>query len=250
VKIAVFITCLTDAHYPRAGVAMVKVLERLGHEVVFPSAQTCCGQPMFNNGFRDEARSLAQHMIGVFEPFSCVVTPSGSCAAMVCEHFPSLFEEGSSWHLRACQLAAKTFEFSQFLTDELAVDLAALGVKWDGGVVQHASCHLRSIGAMTCGERLLDQIEGVRREPMENAEQCCGFGGTFSIKHEQISAEMVRDKVDAIKKADAETLVCSDAGCSMNIEGACRREGVAVRVVSLAEVIAEGMGLLSGGGGR
>ena len=186
-------------------------------------------------------------MIGVFETVECVVTPSGSCEAMVCEHFPSLFDEGSSLHLRARKLAERTFEFAQFMTDRLEVDLTALGVTWEGGVVHHASCHLRGIGAMTCAQTLLQQIKDIRCEPMENAEQCCGFGGSFSIKHEEVSAEMVWDKVAAIEKVDATTLVCSDAGCAMNIEGACRRKGVPVRVLSIAEVIAEGLGLLPKG---
>jgi len=249
VRIALFITCLTEQFYPRAAVAIVKVLEHLGHTVEFPAAQTCCGQPMFNNGLHDDARDLARRMIEIFAPAEHVVTPSGSCAAMVREHFLHLWPERSGEHRAALALAAKTSEFVEFLTKVERVDLRAMRVRWPGSVTYHRSCHLRSLGLCDEAETLLDQIEGVRRVPLPRAEQCCGFGGTFAVNYPQISAGMVSDKVSAIRETNAERLVCNEAGCGMNIAGACRRALPEVSLITIGEVIAQGLGLLPREGG-
>ncbi len=252
-KVALFITCLTDAYFPRAGVAVVKVLEHLGHEVEFPRAQTCCAQPMFNNGFHPEARALARRLLDVFDPFETVVTPSGSCAAMIREHYPHLFEGHPTTLARARSLASRTFEFSEFLLKVLRVDLRSLDVRWQGDVTTHSACHLRALGLVGVSESLLDQVQGLSHVAPDNAEQCCGFGGTFSVKYPQISAGMVAEKVAGIRATHRATLVCNEAGCAMNIAGACRRAGTPVHVTSLAEIIAEGLGLLpraSGGVGE
>lgn len=243
-QIALFVTCLTDTFYPRTGAAVVKILERLGHTVVFPAEQTCCGQPMWNNGYHDETRALAKRMIEVFEPYETVVTPSGSCAAMIRDYYEEAFEHDEVWREKAKQLAGKTYEFVEFLVKVLKVDLREFGAKWDGRVTYHYSCHLRGIGMTDEAVRLLEQIQGVDFIPLEKTEQCCGFGGTFAMKYDEISGEMVRDKVECIRKTGADTLVCNDAGCSMNIAGACRRNQCDVGVKSLAEIIAEGMNLL------
>jgi L-lactate dehydrogenase complex protein LldE len=244
VKVALFITCLTDAYFPRAGIAVVKVLEHLGHTVEFPAAQTCCGQPMFNNGFTSDARDLARHMIDVFEPYSTVVTPSGSCAAMIREHYPHLFAGDPTTAARAVALAARTYEFSEFLTKVLHVDLRTRGVRWEGDVTSHSACHLRTLGLTGVADDLLRQIPGVHLTPLPNAEPCCGFGGTFAVKYPQISGGMVGEKVASIKATGCRTVVCSEAGCGMNLAGACRRAGSDVRFISLPEIIAEGLGLL------
>ncbi len=246
-KVALFITCLTDNYYPRAGIAVVKVLEHLGHEVEFPAAQTCCGQPMYNNGFHDEARDLARRMIEVFEPFETVVTPSGSCAAMIRDYYPGLFAEGSRERRAAESLAARTFEFVEFLVKRLNIDLPSLDVRWDGTATYHYSCHLRGIGMKDETAQLARQIDGLEFAPLDKTEQCCGFGGTFAMNYPQISGGMVREKVGHIRDTKAHTLICNDAGCSMNIAGACRREGVDIRIRSLAEIIAEGLGLMDRG---
>lgn len=249
-KIALFITCLTDAYFPRAGVAVVKVLEHLGHEVEFPRAQTCCAQPMFNNGFHPEARDLARRLIDVFEPFQTVVTSSGSCAAMIREHYPHLFADEPAALALARALASRTFEFSEFLLKVLRVDLRSLGVQWQGDIVTHSACHLRPLGLVGVAETLLDQIHGLSHVPPANAEQCCGFGGTFSVKYPEISAGMVGEKAASIAATGRRTLVCNEAGCAMNIAGACRRAGTPVHLTSLAEIIAEGLGLLPRDGGE
>jgi L-lactate dehydrogenase complex protein LldE len=243
-RIALFITCLGETFYPRAGIAAVRVLEHLGHCVEFPEAQTCCGQPMLNNGYHREAAALARRMIGIFEGYDAVVTPSGSCAAMVREQFHRLLTGDEAWLRRADAIASRTFEFVEFLTRVLKVDVAALGVRWEGSVACHTACHLRSLGLAGEGESLLRKIPGVHVTPVDGAEQCCGFGGLFAVKYPQISGAMVADKIANIRKAGCPVVVCSEAGCAMNIEGACRRTGSAPKFISHAEIVAEGLGLL------
>jgi len=242
--VAFFVTCLTDTFYPRAGIAAVKVLRHLGCTVDFPETQTCCGQPMYNNGLHAETRDLARRMIDVFEPYPCVVTPSGSCAAMVRDYYCELLEEDHAYHEAAAALANKTYEFVEFLVKVLKVDLKKLDVKWPGKVTYHYSCHLRGIGISDEAVQLMRQIEGLEYTRLEKMDQCCGFGGTFAMKYPQISGEMVRDKVQCIVATGAPMVVSNDAGCTMNIAGACRRQQVDVGFKSLAEIIAEGMGLM------
>ena len=242
--IALFITCLTDQFYPRSGIAVVKVLEHLGHRVVFPEAQTCCGQPMFNNGYHADARDLARRMIRVFGDYEAIVTPSASCAAMIRQHYPSLFVDGSDERSQAEAFAKKTYEFVEYLVKVHDIDLRALDVKWQGRATYHYSCHLRGLGVHDESEQLIGHVQGMEYQPLSQPQQCCGFGGTFAVKYPQISTAMVRDKVGDIRQTGARTLVCNEAGCSMNIAGACRRDGLDIRTKSLAEIIAEGLGLL------
>ena len=251
-NVSLFITCLGDSYYPRAGIAAVKVLEHLGCRVDFPAAQTCCGQPMFNNGFADEARILATRMIRVFADSERVVTVSGSCAAMIRDYYPGLFEGDAAMKQAAVALAGKTFEFSEFLLKELRVDPARLGVRWPAGgrVTYHYSCHLRGLGVTDEAVRLLRGVEGVDFVPLQGAEQCCGFGGTFATKYSEISGAMVRDKVEAIRASGAATVVSSEPGCTMNIAGACRRGSCDVAFKSLPEIIAEGLGLMERDGAK
>ncbi len=246
-KVSLFITCLTDTFYPRSGIAAVKVLEHLGCTVDFPQAQTCCGQPMFNNGFHTDARALAERMIRVFEHSEYVVTPSGSCAAMIRDNYPEIFHGDHAWEHAAQGLAGKTYEFIEFLVKVLKVDLKALGAKWSGDVTYHYSCHLRGLGVTDEAVQVMRQIEGLNFTPLEKAEQCCGFGGTFAVKFPEISGTMVRDKVGCIAATKAATVVSNDAGCTMNISGSCRREKVDVKFESLAEIVAESLGLMEVG---
>jgi len=243
-KVALFVTCLTDTFYPRAGIAVVKVLRHLGCDVTFPEQQTCCGQPFWNNGYKAETRKLARHMIEVFEDAQTVVTPSGSCCAMVRDYYAELFEDDPAWAARADQLITKTREFVEFLVKDLKVDLRALGCQWPGQATYHYSCHLRGIGMTDEAEQLIAQIDQLQYQPLEKKEQCCGFGGTFAIKYPEISGSMVRDKVDCIQKSGATTVISNDAGCTMNISGSCHREGKPQQFIHIAEVLAEGLGLL------
>ncbi len=241
---ALFVTCLTDQFYPRVGRAAVAVLEYLGCNVSFPADQTCCGQPFYNNGYFNEARRLAQRMIGVFDRAEVVVTPSGSCCAMVHEQFPRLLGDDPQWAERGAAMVNKTHEFVAFLVHTLKADLRELGCRWDGHATYHYSCHGRGIGLTDEAVRLMSQIEGLRYTPLEKMDQCCGFGGTFAIKFAEVSGAMATDKADCITASRAEVCVCNDAGCAMNIAGQLHRNGAPVRVMHLAEIIAEGLGLL------
>lgn len=243
-NVALMITCLTDTFYPRTGIAVVKVLERLGCTVAFPEEQTCCGQPMWNNGFHDESRALAKRMIEAFHGSEYVISPSGSCTAMVREYYPLMFEDDPAWAAEAKAMADKTYEFIEFLVKVLKVDLRELGVRWDGEVTYHYSCHLRGLGVTDEAAQLMRQIDGLTYTPLEKADQCCGFGGTFAMKYPQISGSLARDKAACIDASGADTVVSNDAGCTMNIAGTCRRQKVGVGFISLAEILAEGMGLL------
>ncbi|MHC4993665.1 MAG: (Fe-S)-binding protein [Planctomycetota bacterium] len=249
-KVSLFVTCLTDTFYPRVGEAVVRVLEKLGCELDFPAAQTCCGQPMFNTGCHDEARKLARNLITVFEDSEVVVSPSGSCCAMIREYYAhELFKDDPHWRGRAETLAAKTYEFAEFLLNVLRVDLKELGCVWPGEeaavkTTYHYSCHLRGLGMTDEAVRLLSMIRGVDYVPLVKSEQCCGFGGTFAVKYPEISGSMVADKVSCVSDTGADVLVCNDGGCALNIEGALRRNGKAVTTKHIAQIIAEGLGLM------
>lgn len=242
-NVALFVTCLTDQFYPRVGVAVTKILEHLGCRVHFPQAQTCCGQPFSNNGFSDEARDLAKRHIQTFGAYDYVVTPSGSCCAMVREQYPHLFHGDPDWEPAAKRAAATTFEFVEFLDKVLNVDLSQLTLPEPRTITFHYTCHSRSIGMKDEAVRMLRQIGNVDFRPLEKTDQCCGFGGTFAMKYPAISGAIVEDKVQCIAATQASTTVVNDAGCSMNIAGMCHRHGVQTRVTHLAELIAEAMGL-------
>lgn len=249
-QIALFVTCLADTFLPRHAIAVVKVLEHLGHEVVFPEAQTCCGQPQYNNGYHDEARRLARRMVRVFEPYETIVTPSGSCAAMIRDYYADLFPLGSPERQAARRLAERTCEFVEFLTRVEGIDardpqaLSKLGVTWEGSATYHYSCHLRGIGMTDEAARLAEQIDRLTFTPLDKVDQCCGFGGTFCLKYPQLSGAMTREKVECVRQTGATTLIVNDPGCAMNLAGACRRAKLGVEVKSLAEILAEGLGLL------
>lgn len=251
-QISLFVTCLTDLFYPDVAECVVRVLRRLGHRVDFPTAQTCCGQPAINSGFLDEARSVAGRMMDVFEDAETVVTPSGSCCSIVREYYPHLFEHDPTMHARAVAMANKTFEFTEFLQKRLKVDWS----KWDlrcpaATATFHYSCHNRGIG-MTPEDvlGLLNEFRDLDYRPLEKMEQCCGFGGTFSVKHGDISGSMVRDKIACIKATGATLLVCNDGGCSMNIGGAARREGLDIEIRHIAQLLDQAMSNGQAGGGR
>ena len=234
-QLSLMITCLGDVVRPEVGKAVVRLLRRLGHEVDFPQAQTCCGQPFYNSGFSDLARAQAQHTIGAFAGERTVVVPSGSCAAMVKVEYPHLFEEGSEWHARAVELANRTFELSDFLVNRLGI--TDVGAKFEGKVTYHYACHLRGLGLQTEAEKLIRGVEGLTYVQAAHEDQCCGFGGSFSVRYPQISTAMVADKTRCILATGADAVVSTDAGCLMNIGGKLHREGREIRVMHLAELL-------------
>ncbi|MBX7168673.1 MAG: (Fe-S)-binding protein [Pirellulales bacterium] len=234
-RVALMITCLGDVIRPGAGQATVRILRRLGHEVEFPEQQTCCGQPFFNSGFFDLARAQARHTIEVFKGDLPVVVPSGSCAAMVKLEFPHLFADDPPWLERAQELAARTYEFSDFLVNRLGV--LDVGARYDGTVTYHYACHLRGLGLVDEAERLLAHVAGATLVPLARHDQCCGFGGSFAVRYPQVSGAMVDDKARAICATDARCVVATDAGCLMNIGGRLHRQGQAIEVLHLAELL-------------
>ncbi len=250
-RVSLLATCLVDLFAPQAAVAVVRVLRRLGVEVDYPQQQTCCGQPAYNNGHFDEARAVARHMIEVFEPSELVVLPSSSCCAMVRRHYEKLFADDPVMRQRAQRLAAKTFEFTELLRSRLWDDLSRWQLRYDAAVTYHYSCHLRMLDITDEPVQLLRQIEGLDYRPLVKQDQCCGFGGAFAFRFPPISASLVADKVECISATGAETVVCSDMGCAMNIAGQCRRQGLAVRVRHIAELLDEAMlnGRRNGGSG-
>ena len=242
-NVALFITCLTDQFYPHVGVAVTKILEHFGCRVSFPEAQTCCGQPFFNNGFHDESRELAKRFVQVFEPYEYIVTPSGSCCAMVREQFEFLLKGDHAYEHGLHHITSRTYEFVEFLDKVLKVDFSQFNLPKPEPVTYHYTCHLRGIGVKDEGVKLLKQIGGVDFKPLEKTDQCCGFGGTFAVKYPEISGAIVEDKVACIAATKARTTVCNDAGCSMNISGMCHRRGVDTKVRHMAELIAEALGI-------
>jgi len=242
-RVALFVTCLTDQFYPRVGVAITKILEHFGCAVEFPPAQTCCGQPFFNNGFHREARQLAKRMVDIFGSFDYVVTPSGSCCAMVREQYHQLFGGDGDWEQPMHRLAMRTFEFVEFLDKVLKVDFSQFKLPGARSVTYHYTCHLRGLGVKDEGVRLLRQIGNVQFKPLEKTDQCCGFGGTFAVKYPAISGAIVDDKVNCIAATGADTLICNDTGCTMNIAGMCHRRGIDTSVRHIAELMADAMGI-------
>ena len=231
------ITCLGDALFPDVGVATMKLLRRLGVTVDFPEAQTCCGQPHFNSGFHHEARDLAKHTIHAFAKSPLVVTPSGSCAAMVKLEYPELFHHDPVWHGRAEDLARRTHELSDYLVNVLGIE--DTGSRLDARATYHMACHLRGLGITTEPLRLLTNVRGLDLRPLERHDECCGFGGSFSVRFPEISGAMVNDKAAFVEKTGAEVVIATDAGCLMNIGGCLRRRQSGVRIMHLAEVLAQ-----------
>ena len=236
VDVALFVTCLVDLFRPTVGFAAVKLLEDAGCRVHVP-AQSCCGQPAYNSGDNAGARAIAAQVIAAFDGFEYVVAPSGSCAGMIKEHYPALFEGDAAMGARARDLAGRTYELISFLADVRGVESVAAA--HDGAVTYHDSCSsLREMGVKEQPRRLLGLVAGLELRELGGAEECCGFGGTFCVKYPDISLKMVDDKIADIEKTGAETVLAGDLGCLMNIAGRLRRTGSRIQARHVAEVLA------------
>ncbi len=236
-RVSLFVTCIIDQLFPNVGIAMAGVLERAGCTVDFPEDQTCCGQPAFNSGYHDEARTVARHFLKVFADAEYIVVPSGSCTSMVSHHFADIFKEFPSELAAAHKLEPKVYEFSTFLTDVLKIE--DVGAHFDGIVTYHDSCHaLRELKIKDGPRRLLANVKGLELREMDIAQECCGFGGTFSVKFPELSGSMARTKIESIKKTGANTVVSIDSSCLMQLRGALSRAGLPVQTMHLAEVLA------------
>jgi L-lactate dehydrogenase complex protein LldE len=215
---------------------MTNVLERIGCEVDFPPDQTCCGQPAFNSGFREDARTVGRHFLKVFRDCEHIVVPSGSCTAMVNHHFEDLFADDPETLAEVRAMKSRVWEFSQFLLEVAGLD--DVGARCEKLVTYHDSCHaLRELKIKDGPRRLLANVKGLRLQEMDKAEECCGFGGTFSVKFPDVSGSMVETKVESILRTGAEAVVSIDSSCLMQIRGALSRAGASVGAMHLAEVL-------------
>jgi L-lactate dehydrogenase complex protein LldE len=240
--VQLFITCLGEQFFPGVLEKMVALLERQGCQVQFPGDQTCCGQPLYNSGFEDEARKIARRWLEAFRHSpGPIISPSGSCVDMVRHHFPELFPPGTLEHDLAVETAARTFEFTEFLVRELGV--IGLGARFPHKVTYHASCHyLRGLGLDREAKLLLEAVHGLELLPLNEADTCCGFGGAFSVIYPEVSRAMMERKVQNILASGAEAVVACDAGCLMNIGGGLRKAGSQIRALHIIEVLAANEG--------
>ena len=239
-RVQLFGTCLVDSFFPEVGEATVRIFNKFGVDFTFPKAQTCCGQPAFNAGYLIESRDAAEHFINTFSGADMIVTPSGSCAAMVRHHYPELFQDDPLMLEAARKVGERVYELSQFLVNVLRVHEAAL--TGSGSVTYHSSCHLtRTLGVVQEPELLINAIKGMDFRPMPDATRCCGFGGVFMAKLPEISMAIADDKAESIIATGADIVTGCDCGCLMNISDALKKRGSAVKVKHIAELVAEAL---------
>ncbi len=235
-KITLFIPCFVNTCFPKAGIAMVQVFERLGHEVDYNEEVVCCGQPAFNSGYWDEARPVAERTLGLLKQSDVVVSASGSCGAMIKVFYPELFA-GRPQEADARELAGRCFEFSDFLVNQLGV--TDLGARFPAKVTFHDGCHgLRELGVKSQPRRLLENVRDLELIEMKEAESCCGFGGTFAAKFPMISTAMGEVKCASALETGADYIISNDSSCLMQIQGLLDRQGRSLRTLHLAEVLA------------
>lgn len=238
-RASLFITCYNDTLFPETGRAVVRLLERLGVDVEFRPAQTCCGQMHANTGFRGEAFSLAKRMVRLYQDAEAVVIPSSSCVAMIRDQYPYLIDEMGTAELRSAfnALLPRVFELSEFLVDRLGVE--DVGAYFPHRVTYHASCH--GLRALQLGDRpfrLLRKVRGLELVQLENMDRCCGFGGTFAVKNAEVSSAMLTEKLQNVITTRAEFCTALDNSCLMHIGGGLHREFAPVRTIHLAEILA------------
>lgn len=239
--VSLFVTCIIDMIYPHTGVSVVKILEHLGVEVRFPTGQTCCGQPAFNAGFWPDARQVAVQFLSAFADAEVIVAPSGSCASMVRHYYPEMFKDDPEWHERAVWAASITWEFTEFLVDGLGVtdfDAKLPPTR----VAFHDACHgLRLMHLKDQARLLAAAVDGVTLTELDGADQCCGFGGLFSVKMPDISGAMLNRKTQQIENAAADVVVTGDCSCLTQINGGLSRQQKNKRVIHIADLLAQGL---------
>lgn len=242
-RVGLFVTCLVDLMRPRIGFASLQLLEAAGCEVMVPKTQTCCGQPGYNSGDRFPAKALALSVLREFADCDYVVVPSGSCAGMIREHYPRLFQNEPQQLEKISELARRTYELTDFLVN--VAELQKIPGSFNGSITYHDSCSgLRELGVKNQPRELLAKTPGLQLKEMQDCETCCGFGGTFSIKFGDISTRMADNKCNAIQASGAAAVVLGDLGCMLNIEGRLRRRGdCKTRVLHVAEILAREEGV-------
>jgi L-lactate dehydrogenase complex protein LldE len=237
-RVALLVTCLVDLFRPTVGFAAVKLLEEAGCTVEVPPVQTCCGQPAYNSGDKEDAKTVARQVIAAFAGYDYVVAPSGSCAGMVRVHYPELFADDPAGLAAARELAGRTYELVSFLVDIRGMD--RVGAAWRGTATYHDACSgLRELGVKDQPRRLLAGVEGLALTELPGAETCCGFGGTFCVKYPEISDRIVTEKATEIAATGADAVLCGDLGCLLNIAGKLSRLGSKIEARHVAEVLAD-----------
>jgi L-lactate dehydrogenase complex protein LldE len=240
-RVSLFVTCIADVIYPQTGMSVVRLLEYLGIEVDFPAGQTCCGQPAFNTGYWPEARRVARQFLKTFQDSDVIVAPSGSCVAMVRHEFPHLFKD-DPWLALAKQVASKTWEFTEYIVDGLGITDLKLAFPERRTFAFHDSCHgLRLLGLGPAARALLGNVHNAHIHDLDEHDECCGFGGTFSVKMADVSGAMLRRKLDNINVCPADTIVLGDLSCAAQINGGLSRQGSTKRARHIADVLTEGM---------
>jgi len=236
-KAQLFITCLGDQFYTSTLQNMTRILEHLEVELVFPSEQTCCGQPLFNNGFEDNTRPIALNFLRAFSKSGApIIGPSGSCVSMVKHHYPSLFKPGTSEHDLAVDIASRIFEFTEYLVNVLKV--TDVGAVYPHKVTYHATCHyLRELGLKKEAKALLDAVKGLEFIPLKEEETCCGFGGSFTVTFPEVSRAMMENKVNDIIASGADTVVMCEPGCLMNVAGGLYKAGSNIRAMHIIDLL-------------
>ena len=242
-RVSLFVTCIIDMVYPQTGLSVVDILEAVGVEVDFPMAQTCCGQPAFNSGYRAEAKTVAMQFMRAFKDAEVIVTPSGSCAAMVRHEFPQLFTAADGeWHQQAQRMAAITWEFSEYLVEGLGLDDLDLTLPQKETFAIHDACHgLRGLGLGGAARRLIGNLGNAELLELKECDVCCGFGGLFSVKMPQVSNAMLMNKIDNINASAADAIVTGDVSCLTQMNGGLSRHKSDKRVLHLADVLARGL---------
>ena len=242
-RVSLFVTCIVDMIYPATGMSVADILEHLGVQVDFPPDQTCCAQPAFNSGYHDEARTVARHFFKAFRDAEVIVTPSGSCAAMLRHEYPQLFTAADGELYEAARrVAAITWEFSEFLVDGLGISNLNLALPQRESFAMHDACHgLRGLGLGQAARDLMNNLGNAELCELTECEVCCGFGGLFSVKMPDISNAMLQNKLRNIEASDAATIVTGDVSCLTQMNGGLSRGKSAKRVTHLADVLAKGL---------
>ncbi|HLX68911.1 MAG TPA: (Fe-S)-binding protein [Verrucomicrobiae bacterium] len=233
--VTLFIPCFVDLMFPRVGISMVQILEKLGHKIEYPEELTCCGQPAFNSGYWPEAREVALPVLKRLQNAEAIVIASGSCGAMLKVFYPQLFA-GTEFEKAVNELSAKCYEFSDFLVTKLGV--TDLGARFPAKVTFHDGCHgLRELGNKKPARTLLSKVRDLELVEMRDAETCCGFGGTFASKFPMISTAMGEVKCASAAETGAEYIVSNDSSCLMHVQGLVDKEGKKLKTIHLAEVL-------------
>jgi L-lactate dehydrogenase complex protein LldE len=241
-KAALFVTCMVDVLYPHTGISVVRLLEHLGVQVHFPRKQTCCGQPGYNGGYHHEAAQVARQFLGTFHDAELIVVPSGSCATMVRHEFPALFAHDPARLALVQHLASITWELTEYLVDGLGVTDLGLRLPAPRTFAFHDSCHgLRMLGLGQAARHLLENVGNAEIVPLADHDECCGFGGLFSVKMPDVSSAMLRKKVGHINACAADTIVVGDVSCLSHINGGLARQKSPKRVQHIADVLAAGL---------